>query len=251
MRIAVIGASGRIGKLTLERVTRAGHDAVPISRSHGVDVMTGAGLDTALAGVDAVVDVTNSRATNPDETIEFFSTGTSNLLGAEQQAGVKHHVLLSIVGVDRVEGNAHYAGKRVQEKLVDEGRVPASIVRATQFHDFPLMIATWTRKGDTVMLPPLLIQPIAPADVADVLVEVATGRPQGRMADLAGPGPQDFIDMARRSLVARGDDVEIVPTWKGLFGPEMAGEVLLPGAGARLAPTTFDEWLAAGGALAS
>lgn len=251
MKIAVIGASGRIGRLTAERLTRTGHDVVPVSRANGVDIITGAGLDAALAGVAAVVDVSNATTADPDETIEFFSKGTANLLAAEQRAGVQHHVLLSIVGIDRVEGNAHYAGKRAQEKQVEDGGAPATIVRATQFHDFPLMIATWTRQDDTVALPPALLQPIAPADVADVLVEVATGQPQGRLPDLAGPGPEDLVDMARRSQAARGETVRIVPTWKGLFGPEMAGEAMLPGPDARLAETTFDQWLAAGGPLES
>ncbi len=251
MRIAVIGATGRIGRLTVDSLVRDGHDAVPASRSHGVDVTTGAGLDAALADVDAVIDVTNTQATDPGETVEFFSTATNNLLSAEKQAGVRHHVLLSIVGVDRIKGNAHYVGKRAQEELVENGGVPATIVRATQFFDFPLMVASWSGQADTVSLAPLLMQPIAPSDVAAVLAEVAAGQSQGRMPDLAGPGPQDLIDMARRSFVARGETVEIVPTWQGIFRSGMSGEVLLPGADARIAPTTFDEWLAAGGALAS
>ncbi len=251
MRIAVIGATGRIGRLTVDALSRDGHDSVSVSRSLGVDVTTGAGLDAALAGVDAVIDVTNTLATDPGEVVEFFSTATNNLLSAEKRAGVRHHVLLSIVGIDRVEGNAHYVGKRAQEDLVENGGLPATIVRATQFFDFPLMVASWSRQGDTVHLPPLLMQPIAPADVAAVLAEVAAGQPQGRMADLAGPGPQDLIDMARRSFAVRGESVEIVPTWQGLFRLNMSGDVLLPGADARIASITFDEWLACGGALAS
>jgi uncharacterized protein YbjT (DUF2867 family) len=122
--------------------------------------------------------------------------------------------------------------------------VPWTIVPATQFHDFAAMVASWTEQDGVATIAPLLIQPIAPADVADTLAEVATGTPQGRHPDLAGPETQDLVDMARRTYQARGRTVKLVPTWTGLFGLSMAGNVLLPGEGARIAPTTFDEWLA-------
>ncbi|WP_345148870.1 NmrA family transcriptional regulator, partial [Nonomuraea rubra] len=159
-------------------------------------------------------------------------------------AGVRHHVLLSIVGVHRVEGNAHYAAKREQERLVEAGPVPWTIVPATQFHDFAAMVASWTERDGVATIAPLLVQPIAPADVAEVLAEIAVGDPKGRYADVAGPEPQDLVDMARRTHQARGREVRLVPSWSAMFGPEMAGNALLPGEGARLAPTTFEEWLA-------
>ncbi len=168
---------------------------------------------------------------------------TTRLLEAELRAGVQHHVLLSIAGVDRVAGNAHYAGKREQERLVAEGRVPWTILPATQFHDFAEMVAQWTEVDGVARIAPLLVQPVAPADVADVLAELAVGPPRGRCDDLAGPDPQDLVDMARRTLEARGRRLTLVPTWSGVFGPDMAGDVLLPAAGARIAPTTFDAWL--------
>ncbi|MFC5753212.1 SDR family oxidoreductase [Actinomadura rugatobispora] len=244
MRIAVAGATGTIGTLTTAALERAGHEVAGISRSLGVDLTTGAGLDAALTGVAAVVDVTSSNATDRDEAVGFFGTATRHLLAAEERAGVRHHVLLSIVGLDRVEGNAHYAGKREQERLVAAGPVPWTIVPATQFHDFAAMVASWTEQDGVATIAPLLVQPIAPADVADVLAEVAVGRPQGRYADLAGPEPQDLVDMARRTDQARGRSVRLVPTWSGIFDPAMAGDVLLPGPDARIAPTTFDQWLA-------
>jgi uncharacterized protein YbjT (DUF2867 family) len=244
MRIAVAGATGNIGALTVTALQRGGHDVVRISRSPGVDLVTGDGLDAARAGVEAVVDATSTTATDPVETVAFFGTATRNLLAAEERAGVRHHVLLSIVGVAHIEGNAHYAGKREQERLVAAGPVPWTIVPATQFHDFAAMVASWTEQDGVATIAPLLIQPIAPADVADTLAEVATGTPQGRHPDLAGPETQDLVDMARRTYQARGRTVKLVPTWTGLFGLSMAGNVLLPGEGARIAPTTFDEWLA-------
>lgn len=244
MRIAVAGATGNVGALTVDALERGGHEVVGIIRSLGVDLSTGAGLDAALTGVDAVVDATNGAAQDVAGTVAYFGTTTSNLLAAEQRAGVRHHVLLSIVGLHRVEGNAHYAGKREQERLVTAGPVPWTIVPATQFHDFAAMVASWTEQDGAATIAPLLVQPIAPADVADVLAEIATGEPRGRDTDVAGPEPQDLVDMARRTNDARGRVVKLVPTWSGIFGPEMAGNVLLPGEGARIAPTTFDEWLA-------
>jgi uncharacterized protein YbjT (DUF2867 family) len=217
---------------------------VRISRSLGIDLLTGTGLDAALAGVEAVIDVTNCTASDPAETVAFFGTTTRNLLAAEQRAGVRHHVLLSIAGVDRVEGNAHYVGKREQERLVAAGPVPWTIVPATQFHDFAEMVAGWTEQDGVATIAPLLVQPIAPEDVAAILAEIAVGQPQGRYVDIAGPEPQDLVDMARRTHQARGREVKLVPTWSTVFGPEMAGNALLPGKDARIAPTTFDEWLA-------
>ena len=246
MRIAVAGATGHIGALTVSALEGRGHGTVRISRSLGVDLLTAEGLDDALRGVEAVVDATNATATNRDEAVAYFGTITRNLLGAEQRAGVLHHVLLSIVGLDRVEGNAHYAGKREQERLVAGGPVPWTIVRATQFHDFAAMVTSWSEQDGAATIAPLLVQPIAPQDVADILAEVAEGEPQGRYPDVAGPEPQDLVDMARRTNEVRGDAVRLVPSWSGLFGPSMAGNVLLPGDGARIAPTSFDEWLAAG-----
>jgi uncharacterized protein YbjT (DUF2867 family) len=245
MRIAVAGATGNIGSLTVAALERGGHQVARISRSLGVDLTSGDGLDGALAGVEVVVDVTNAPAGDRDETVAFFGAATRNLLAAEQRAGVRHHVLLSIVGVDRVDGNAHYAGKREQEKLVAAGPVPWTIVPASQFHDFAAMVASWTERDGVAPIAPLLVQPIAPADVADVLAEIATGDPKGRYVDVAGPEPQDLVDMARRTNQARGHRAKLVPTWSsGVFDVHMAGNVLLPGEGARLAPTTFDQWLA-------
>jgi uncharacterized protein YbjT (DUF2867 family) len=246
MRIAVAGATGNIGALTVAALERDGHEAVRISRSLGVDLTTGDGLDAAVIGVDAVVDATNAPVTDREQTVAYFGTTTRNLLAAEERAGVRHHVLLSIVGIHAIDGNDHYAGKREQERLITEGPVPYTIVPATQFHDFAAMVAGWTEQDGISTIAPLLVQPIAPADIAGVLAEVATGEPQGRYVDVAGPETQDLVDMARRTNEVRGRKVKLVPTWSGIFGESMAGSVLLPGENARIAPTTFDDWLAAG-----
>ncbi|NUT97321.1 MAG: NAD(P)H-binding protein [Saccharothrix sp.] len=244
MRIAVAGATGNIGALTVAVLERAGHEVVGISRSLGVDLITGEGLDQALTGVDAVVDATNGPALDRDALVDYFATTTTTLLAAERRAGVRHHVLLSIVGIHGVEGNAHYHGKREQERLIRAGGVPWSIVPATQFHDFAAMVAGWTEQDGVATIAPLLVQPVAPVDVAEFLAEVATGEPLGMHPGLAGPERHDLVDMARRTHQAQGREVTLVPTWDGLFGVEMAGNALLPGEGARIAPTTFDQWLA-------
>jgi uncharacterized protein YbjT (DUF2867 family) len=236
MRIAVVGGTGLVGREVVSRL----EDPVVIARSTGVDVVSGEGLDAALEGVEAVIDVTNTTA--PDARA-FFDAATTTLLAAEARAGVRHHVVLSIVGVDRVAGNAHHDGKLRQEELALAGPIPATIVRATQFHDFGAMVAGWTRDGDSATIPPLLVQPIAVSDLAAVLVEVAAGEGRDEVLDVAGPEPQDLVDMTRRTLAARGETVKLVPRWGGAFPVAMAGEALLPGPDARIAPTTFEQWL--------
>ncbi len=224
------------------------HEVVNVTRSRGADVVTGEGLDQALHGVEVVVDTTTLVASDAAAAAELFGQATSNLLAAERRAGVRHHVLLSIVGVDRITGNAHYAGKRAQERLVQEGAVPFTIQRATQFHDFPATVVSWLRKEDTVRLPPALLQPVATSEVGQVLAEIAVGQAQGRAQDLGGPETEDMVDMARRTLTARGEKIRIIPTWQEtIMSLEAAGEVLLPGANARLGKITFEAWLEGGG----
>jgi uncharacterized protein YbjT (DUF2867 family) len=247
MRIAVAGATGNIGARTVSFLERDGHNVVRISRSLGVDLITGEGLDAALEGVEALVDTISSPPISPDETREYFGTTTRNLLAAEERAGVRHHVLLSIVGISRTKGGtAHYSGKREQERLIEQGRVPWTIVPATQFHDFAALAVGWTERDGVATIAPLLVQPIAPDDIAAVLAEVACGEPQGRYVDVADPETQDLVDMARRTLEVHGRKVKLVPTWSGPVDESMAGNVLQPGENARIAPTTFDDWLAAG-----
>jgi uncharacterized protein YbjT (DUF2867 family) len=251
MRIAVAGATGNIGARTASFLERDGHEVVRMSRSLGVDLLTGDGLDAALDGVHAVVDAISSPPISPEETRDYFATTTKNLLAAELRAGVGHHVLLSIVGISRMSGGtAHYAGKREQERLVEEGveegTVPWTIVPATQFHDFAALASGWTERDGVATIAPLLVQPIAPDDIAAILAEICTGEPQGRHVDVAGPETQDLVDMARRTNAVRGRTVKLVPTWSGPLDLSMAGNVLLPADNARIASTTFDQWLAAG-----
>jgi uncharacterized protein YbjT (DUF2867 family) len=246
MRIAVVGATGRVGAAAVDTLTAAGHETVPVSRRAGVDAYTGEGLQPALAGVDAVIDASNTTSRQESEIVDFFGTTTANLLEAESAAGVQHHVLLSIVGVDHDQDVPHYAGKREQERLVSAGPVPWTIVRATQFHDLAAMAAGWVEQDGVATIAPLLVQPIAVEDVGRMLAGAALEPPHNGRIEIAGPQTQDFVDMARRTFAVRGQKITLVPTWHGVFGVDMAGDVLLPGDGARLAPTTFEDWLAAG-----
>jgi uncharacterized protein YbjT (DUF2867 family) len=246
MRIAVAGATGRIGRLTIAALDAAGHQTVRLSRGAGVDAYTGDGLLDALAGTEVVVDVVNVPSQDEAEIVDFFGTTTRNLLAAGEKAGVRHHVLLSVVGIDHNRRTPHYAGKREQERLVAAGPVPWSIVRATQFHDFAAMVAGWAERDGTATIAPLLVQPIAQADVAAILADVAATAPLGYRLDIAGPQTEDLVDMARRTFAARGQEIKLIPSWRGSFGPDLAGEALLPGDAARLGTISFADWLAAG-----
>lgn len=244
MQVAVVGATGRIGRLVCAALDRTGHRTRRLSRELGVDVYSGAGLDAALDGVDAVVDASNTRSDLTAEVVDFFTTATRTLLAAERRVGVTHHVLLSVLGVDHGRYVPHYAGKRAQERLVAARDVPWTVVRAAQLFDFPAMLALRLERDGVATVPPLLLQPLAAPDLAAVLADLATGRPLHAMVEVAGPRPEDLVDLARRTLRVRGRDLRLVPTWRGAFGLELAGEAMLPSDDALLTVTTFDEWLA-------
>jgi uncharacterized protein YbjT (DUF2867 family) len=244
-RVAVAGATGQVGREVVAQLRGAGHEAVELARGLGVDMLAGEGLDTALTGADAVIDVLNTTVADPSGVADFFGRTADNLLAAEQRCGVRHHVLLSIVGVDAVPDNGHYLGKVAQEQRVETGPVPWTIQRATQFHSFAEMVAGWTLDGGVAAVAPLLVQPVDVGDVAAVLVELALGEPRGRAPDLAGPETMDLVDMAVRTFAARGDATTVRASWRDSpFGTSMAGEVLLPGPGARIGSTSFAAWLA-------
>ncbi|GAB2587615.1 3-beta hydroxysteroid dehydrogenase [Paractinoplanes abujensis] len=234
--MAVAGGTGWVGKLVVERAREAGHDVVVISRSNGVDLTTGAGLDEALHGVDAVIDVTNVETLSGKVATEFFETATRTLLAAEKRSSVRHHVVLSIVGVDRVD-SGYYRAKRRQEELALAGPVPATVLRATQFHEFAAQLLGRV-PGPVKLVPSMLTRPVAAADVATELVRLAEGPARGLATDLAGPEVLKMSAMVRR--LARGKLVLTVPA-----GRAMAGGALLPAGEFHSGQVTFDQWLAA------
>ncbi|TDQ53274.1 SDR family oxidoreductase [Actinorugispora endophytica] len=243
MRFVVIGGSGLIGSQVVRALAGAGHEAVPVSKSTGVDVVSGEGLAAALRGADVVVDVTNSPSFEDDAVMEFFRASTGNQLAAEAEAGVGHHVVLSIVGVDQVPGVGYYRAKAAQEDIVRGGRVPYSIVRATQFFEFVDDILSWTTDGDVVRLPSTLLQPAASADVAANLAEVAAGEPLNGVRDIAGPDVFRLDELGRLALASKNSGLSVVTDESaGLLGGIGDG-VLTAGEGAVVLPTRYEEWL--------
>ncbi|MGA5303603.1 SDR family oxidoreductase [Nucisporomicrobium flavum] len=240
MKVAVAGGTGLTGRHVVELLVRAGHEPVPLSRAAGVDLLTGSGLDAALAGVEATIDVSNVTTMKREAAVGFFDKAGRTLLEAEARAGVRHHVTLSIVGIDRVK-TGYYQGKLRQEAVVREGGVPWSVLRATQFHEFPGQILE-RLPGPVALVPAMKVQPVAVREVAEALVELAVGEPKGMAGDLAGPRVESLVDMARRVIRAGlARPRPVVPLW--LPGPMRTGGLLPTGPGPR-GVQTFDEWLA-------
>src|SRR5512145_81245 len=187
LKIVVIGASGLIGTKLTHNLRQLGHEVVAASPSSGVNTITGEGLAKALAGAQVVVDVANAPSWEDRAVLEFFETSGRNLLAAEAAAGVKHHVALSVVGTERLLQSGYFRAKMAQENLIKASKVPYTIVRATQFFEFVNGIAQSATDGQTVRLPPALMQPIVSDDVAAALADVAINAPVNGMIELAGP----------------------------------------------------------------
>ncbi|MEV7730108.1 NAD(P)H-binding protein [Streptomyces sp. NPDC087917] len=241
MQITVIG-TGLIGSQLASKLQNQGHDVTAASLSSGVDLLTGAGLDEALTGAHAVVNVTNSPSFD-EQSLDFFRTTVGNLLAAGERAGVHHQVILSIVGVDQVPELDYYRAKVLQEELLRGGPTPYSIVRATQFFEFMEPTMSWTSDDSAVRLPATPVQPIASADVVDVLAEVATAPPINGILDVAGPDTFTLDELGRITLTARDDRRPVITDDQaGLFAA-VRGDALTPGPDARLAPLHYQDWL--------
>lgn len=245
MRIAVAGGTGLVGRYVVAELRAAGHEPVVLTRSGGADVLTGDGLDTALAGAEALVDVTNTPTMSGRKAVAFFTAGTRNLLAAGRRAGVRHHVVLSIVGVGRPGVTSGYnAGKVAQEELVRASGVPFSIMRATQFHQFvPELLDRIP--GPVLLVPRLRIQPVAACEVAAVLAALAAGPPVGTAPEIAGPEQAELADLARLVGQARGSRRPVLPVRiPGAAGRAMADGAMLPTGPGRRGTQTFTGWLA-------
>jgi uncharacterized protein YbjT (DUF2867 family) len=243
MKIAVIGGTGLIGSQVVTILRAAGHEAVPHSQSTGVDLLTGRGLPEALAGAEVVVNLTNSP-TFDDASPAFFRTTMDNLLAAAQREGAGHAVILSIVGADLVPDLVYYRAKVLQEDILKAGPLPYSIVRATQFFEFMDAAMSWTADENTVRLPATPVQPMAAADVARAVADVAMGGPLKGTRDIAGPEVFRLDELGRITLAARGDRRTVTTDdTAGLFAAA-PGDALLAKEGAVIAATTYREWLA-------
>jgi uncharacterized protein YbjT (DUF2867 family) len=244
MKIVVIGGTGLIGSKLVSKLGEHGHAAVAASLDTGVNTVTGEGLDEALEGASAVVDVSNAPAWEDAAVMEFFTTATGNLLAAEVAAGVGHHVALSVVGTERLTESGYFRAKLAQEELIAGSSIPYSIVRATQFFEFVERIAADATDGDTVRLPPALIQPMAADDVASGVGRVSVGAPINGTVEIAGPEQFRLDELIRGALATRNDPREVVADPQArYFGINPTERALLPGPDARLAETRFNAWL--------
>jgi len=210
MKITVVGASGLIGTKVVQVLKADGHDVIAASRSSGVDVLTGEGLADALAGADALVDVTNSPSFEDGAVMEFFTTSATNLVQAARRRGVGHYVALSIVGVDGLPDSGYFRAKVAQEKIITQSGIPWSIVRATQFTEFTGATTESLTDGDEVRVPDALIQPIPADDVASAVARAAVGEPLIGIVNIGGPMKVSFEQMARDALARTGDDTKAV-----------------------------------------
>ncbi|KQX05558.1 MULTISPECIES: SDR family oxidoreductase [unclassified Leifsonia] len=247
MRIAVIGGTGLIGTRLVSLLRAGGHDVIAASRATGVNSYTGEGLAEALTGVETVVDVSNSGYLDEREANEFFYGSTLNLLTYGAAAGVAHHVVLSVVGTDRLartEGG-YFAAKAAQERLVRASGRPFSLVHATQFFEFIQSIADAAFVRGAVRVSDALIQPMAADDVAAATAAVALGGPVNGTTEFAGPERFRLAEIVRRGLAIRQDSREVVADpLAQYFGTRLEEDELLPGPGATLATTRFVDWLA-------
>lgn len=234
-----------IGSQVVAGLVELGHEVLAADLATGVDTITGKGLADAVAGADVVVDVTNSPALEDDEVMSFFTTSTTNVLAAERAAGVRHHVLLSVAGAERMPQVGYMRAKVAQERLVEGSGIPYCIVHATQFFEFVGPLVDMATTGDTVRMADVWFQPAAAAEVARFVVSMADGEPMNRALEFAGPDVGRLDEFARDLLRARGDMREVVADDdQHFFGAHIEKGDLLPGPGATLATTTFEEWLA-------
>lgn len=244
MKIVVIGGTGLIGSKTVAILRRGGHEVVAASPKGGVNTVTKEGLKEAMTGAQVVIDLSNAPSFDANAVLEFFETSGRNLVAAEAAAGVRHHVVLSIVGTDRVPGQGYYRAKVAQEKLVRASGIPYTIIRSTQFLEFLATIADASTDGSVVRLPPGLLQPVAAADVAALVTEVALADPRNGIVEIAGPERAPFGEVVARYLKAIGDPRKVVEDSEArYFGGRLEEKSLVPLGDARLGHLNIEEWL--------
>jgi uncharacterized protein YbjT (DUF2867 family) len=243
MKIVVVGGTGLIGSKTVPIMRQAGHEVVAASPKSGTNTITGEGLKEAMAAAQVVIDLANSPSFEDRAVLEFFETSGRNLLAAEASAGVRHHVALSIVGIDRTD-NGYFRAKVAQEKLIGTSGVPYTIIRSTQFLEFLGAIADSCADGNMVRLSPGLFQPIAADDVARFVADVALAAPRNGIVEIAGPERAPFNEIVACYLKAVGDPRQVVSDAEArYFGGRVESHSLVPLGEARLGRIGLDEWL--------
>ena len=248
MKIVVIGGTGRVGSNVVGRLMTQGHDAVPAAPSTGVDTITGKGLAEVMTGAEVVVDVSNAPAWDDDAVREFFTVSTRNLLAAERDAGVGHHLAVTIVGADLLPDSGYLRAKVAQENEIEAGSVPHTILRATQFFEFLPQIVEAGAEGESVRLSTGLMQLVAVDDVAATVADLATAAPANGRVELGGPEKLGIDAWARRLFAVTGDQRVVVPDPHApYFGTELKAGELTAGDGARIGATGFDAWFAGSG----
>ncbi len=240
MRIAVAGGTGMVGHYVVQAAQARGHDVIVLSRAHGVDLRTGQGLESALDGATVIIDVTNPSTTQGEAASAFFTEVPSRLQAVGAAHGVQHLISLSIVGIDRAPAHGYYAAKLRQEQVTLAGPVPATVMRATQFHEFAVQMLRRTRQDSVAHVPSRRVQPVAARTVARWLVELASEAAIGRAPDLAGPAQADLVDLARAFVRRYGLQITVTAA---PADPTIPPGANLPTAGARIDGPTFEQWL--------
>ena len=244
MKIAVIGGTGLIGSKLVQKLREQGQEVVAASPDSGVNSVTGEGLASALKGASVAVDVTNSPSWEDAAVLKFFETSTRNLLASEAAAGVGHHVVLSVVGTERMLESGFFRAKLAQENLIKASSIPYSIVRATQFFEFVKKIADLSTQGNKVRLPAVLFQPMAADDVASALARVALGSPVKGTVEIGGPEQFRLNETVRRDLAARQDPRQVIADPNArYYGIAVTERTLVPNGDAQLGQTRFEDWL--------
>ena len=244
MKFVVIGGTGLIGSKAVSRLERLGHEVVVAAPSTGIDILTGQGLDDAMAGTEVVIDLANSPSFEDEAVLSFFRTAGRNILEAETRAGVGHHVALSVVGTDKLAESGYFRGKIAQEALIRESSVPYSIIHSTQFFEFLPGIIKSGADGDQVRLPSALVQPISSDEVADAVVRIATSEPANGIVEIAGPEAYWMADLAQRYAEQTGDGRKVVgDVSTPYFGAKIHETTLIPAGEAWLGKINFDRWM--------
>lgn len=245
MKIVVIGGTGLIGSKLVSMLSAQGHEVLAAAPSSGVNSITGEGLAEAMKGARIVVDVANAPSWEDQAVLDFFETSSRNLLKAEAEAGVGHHVILSIVGSERLPENGYFRAKVAQENLVKAGGIPYTILRATQFFEFAGGIAQAAAQGEDIHLSPALFQPLASDDVAAALADVTLAEPVNGTVEVAGPEAIPLDQLVSRWLKATNDPRKVVADAQArYFGAILDDQSLVPGKSARLGAIRFEDWLA-------